>query len=207
MNNPAACRGVVHFKEEYYLNFVYPLNQLHANISSYSITPRWRLMLTQVERAIADLKYMEAGINPSAGPVKLSTPGGTYVHPHRIEALSALKPTNFDLHKLAALLNEISVCDRNRCYFALVALVRTVIDHVPPLFGCKTFPEVANSYAGGKSFKESMIHLDNSARKIADQHLHAQVRRSEVLPNLVSHCENHCTLIVIPAKAGIQENQ
>lgn len=142
-------------------------------------------MLTQVERAIADLKYMEAGINPSAEPVKLSTPGGTYVHPHRIEALSALKPTNFDLHKLAALLNEINVCHRNRCNFALVALVRTVIDHVPPLFGCKTFPEVANSYAGGKSFKESMIHLDNSARKIADQHLHAQVRRSEVLPNLV----------------------
>lgn len=101
---------LLQFKEEYCLSFVYPLNQLHANISSYSIKPRGHLMLTQVERAIADLKYMEAGVNPSAEPVKLSTPGGTCVHPHRIEALSALKPTNFDLHKLAALLNEINVC-------------------------------------------------------------------------------------------------
>jgi hypothetical protein len=30
-----------------------------------------------------------------------------------------------------------------------------------------------------------MNHLDSSARKIADQHLHAQVRNSEVLPNIV----------------------
>ena len=176
---------LLRFNEEYYINFVHPLHELHANISSYSIEPRWRLMLTQVERAIADLKYREAGINASPEPVKLSTPGGTYVHPQRIEALSTLKPENCDLTKLGALLNEINVCHRNRCYFALAALGRTVMDHVPPLFGCKMFSEVANSYAGGTSFKESMTHLDNSARKIADQHLHVQVRRSEVLPNLV----------------------
>jgi hypothetical protein len=68
---------------------------------------------------------------------------------------------------------------------ALAALVRTVLDHVPPVFGYKSFSEIANSHAGGKSFKESMNHLDSSARKIADQYLHAQVRNSEVLPNIV----------------------
>jgi hypothetical protein len=176
---------LLQFKEEYYLNFVRPMHDLHANISANSVEPRWRLMLTQVERAIADLKYMEAGISQSPEPVKLSTPGGTYVHPQRIEELSALRPKSVDLTKLLTILGEINVCHQNRCYFALAALVRTVLDHVPPVFGYKSFSEIANSHAGGKSFKESMNHLDSSARKIADQHLHAQVRNSEVLPNIV----------------------
>jgi len=30
-----------------------------------------------------------------------------------------------------------------------------------------------------------MGHLDNAARKIADQHLHVQVRKREVLPTIV----------------------
>ena len=176
---------LLQFKEEYYLNFVRPMHDLHANISAYSVEPRWRLMLTQVERAIADLKYMEAGISHNPDPVKLSTPGGTYVHLQRIEELSALRPESIDLMKLLVILGEINVCHQHRCYFALAALVRTVLDHIPPVFGYKSFSEVANNYAGGKSLKESMNHLDSSARRIADQHLHAQARRSEVMPNIV----------------------
>jgi hypothetical protein len=30
-----------------------------------------------------------------------------------------------------------------------------------------------------------MAHLGTSARKIADQHLHVQIRRSEVVPTIV----------------------
>ena len=62
-------------------------------------------------------------------------------------------------------------------------LVRAIIDHVPPIFNCKNFSEVGNNYAGSKSFKDAMIHLDKSSRKIADQYLHGQIRSSEVLPN------------------------
>jgi hypothetical protein len=83
-----------------------------------------------------------------------------------------------------ALLHELNDCHQNRDYFAIAALVRAVIDHVPPLFGCKTFTEVASSYAGSRSFKDSMNHLEGSARKIADQHLHSRIRRAEVLPNI-----------------------
>lgn len=176
---------LLRFNEEYYVNFAQPLHELHANISSSSIEPRWRLMLSQVERAIADLKYMESGISANLEPVKLTTPGGTYVDPQRMGELSSLKGGAFDLAKLLALLREINICHQNRCYFAIAALVRTVLDHVPPIFGCRTFSEVANSVAGGKSFKESMAHLESSARKIADQHLHVQVRQSEVLPTIV----------------------
>jgi hypothetical protein len=62
-------------------------------------------------------------------------------------------------------------------------LPRAILDHVPPIFGAQTFAEVSSCYAGSKSFKASMQTLENSLRNIADQHLHCQIRPSEVLPN------------------------
>jgi hypothetical protein len=56
------------------------------------------------------------------------------------------------------------------------------MDHVPPIFGATSFAEVANNYAGQKSFRELMLHLEKSARKIADAHLHGQIRSRETLP-------------------------
>jgi hypothetical protein len=62
-------------------------------------------------------------------------------------------------------------------------LTRALLDHVPPVFGVKSFSEVANNYIGGsKSFKDTMLHLDTAAKKIADGFLHTQIRRSETLP-------------------------
>ena len=105
-----------------------------------------------------------------------------YVHPARIAELSSLSTRAFDLTRLLELLREINICHENRCYLATAALIRAVLDHVPPIFSCRTFAEVANNVGGSKSFRESMAYLDNSARKIGDQHLHVQIRKSEVLP-------------------------
>ena len=60
-------------------------------------------------------------------------------------------------------------------------LTRSLLDHVPPLFGKKSFDEVASNY-GGKSFKGTMQHLQNASRDVADGHLHQQIRKSETLP-------------------------
>jgi hypothetical protein len=46
----------------------------------------------------------------------------------------------------------------------------------------RSFSEVANNYGGGKSFRETMHHLENAARKVADAHLHMPIRKSETLP-------------------------
>ena len=62
-------------------------------------------------------------------------------------------------------------------------LTRALLDHIPPIFGVNTFAEVANSYKSSRSFKESMLHLNNSCRKIADAHLHVPIRKKEVLPS------------------------
>ena len=60
--------------------------------------------------------------------------------------------------------------------------MRTLIDHIPPIFGKQNFNEVI-SQCGNKSFKESMTHLDKSLRKIADALLHNHIRNKEILPN------------------------
>ena len=65
---------------------------------------------------------------------------------------------------------------------ATAMLIRSIADHIPPVFGFKTFAEVANNYAGAQSFRASMKNLDNSLRNIADAHLHVHIRRSETLP-------------------------
>jgi hypothetical protein len=61
-------------------------------------------------------------------------------------------------------------------------ITRAIIDHVPPLFGLETFAQVSNNYAGAKSFKEAMRHLDLLARNIADLYLHEHIRNREALP-------------------------
>ena len=105
-----------------------------------------------------------------------------FVDPTRIDELRALKNTAYDLRRLIALCEELNVCSANNCVLAVAMLTRAIIDHVPPIFNAKTFAEVASSYPGAKSFKDSMQHLSLSARRIADAHLHIQIRGKEVLP-------------------------
>jgi hypothetical protein len=106
----------------------------------------------------------------------------TYIDSNRIDELRAIQTANFDLSKLIRLCEELNLCRDSDCFFSVIMLTRSIIDHVPPIFGCSKFPEVANNFAGSKSFRESMQHLENSSRKIADQHLHCQIRKSETIP-------------------------
>jgi hypothetical protein len=104
------------------------------------------------------------------------------VDPARLEQVRALRPLEFDLARLVRLCEELNLSYANGAYMAVAALTRAVIDHVPPIFNCGSFGEVANNYAGSRSFRESMQHLENSARTIGDAHLHVQIRRKEMLP-------------------------
>jgi len=105
-----------------------------------------------------------------------------FINLSRIAELKRLSVSAFDLTKLIRLLEELNISFKNRCYYCVIYLVRALIDHVPPIFGYKTFKEVANNY-GGQSIKALMAKLDESSRKIADQHLHATIAKSEALPN------------------------
>ncbi len=109
--------------------------------------------------------------------------GHYYVNPERIKELESVKSTRFDFIKLRQLCTELNLAFGNKSFFSVAMIVRSILDHVPPIFSCRSFSEISNNYNGSKSFKESTVQLNNSSRKIADAFLHVQIRKKESLPN------------------------
>ncbi len=105
----------------------------------------------------------------------------TLIAESRLAELRGLTSPQFDFKKLIRLCEELNIASREDCHFATAMLTRGLLDHVPPVFGKTAFSEVANNY-GGRSFKEAMQPLDGVARKVADWHLHGQIRKTETLP-------------------------
>ncbi len=135
------------------------------------------------------------GLEPSEKPEQMEHPEDegsehpqddaprfVYVDESRIAELRGIASDDFDLRKLVAICEELNVCYRSQCYHAVAALTRALMDHIPPLLDQASFSEVANNYGGSRSFKDCMQRLEGAARKIADGHLHTQVRASEALP-------------------------
>jgi hypothetical protein len=147
----------------------------HTN-ASYTVTilPSGRRYLEQVSSQASNVGDVD---------VVVSAARYEYISQSRLDELKVLRPANFDLRRLIRVCEEIDVSFRNECWFAVAALTRALMDHVPPIFGQNTFSKVANNYGGSKSFKDSMRNLQNSSRSIADSYLHTQIRRSESLPN------------------------
>lgn len=133
---------------------------------------------------VADIAWDWVRMKENQPPLKRPAAGDwTLIADSRLAELRGLTPPDFDFRKLVRLCEELNSSYQQECYFATAMLARGVLDHVPPVFGCSSFKEVANNYGGGgRSFKETMHHLENSARKVADAHLHMAIRKSESLP-------------------------
>ena len=165
-------------------------NQYHNDYASFSIfrlAVRERLLWLSrlpaklsAHKIAAPVRIQEAAITVARKEVKLQTTARAYVDPDRIAELKTISNSSFDLTKLVRLCEELNICFAGECYLSIAMIVRAVLDHVPPIFLCARFAELANNYKGSKSFKESMLNLENSSRKIADQHLHTQVRVSQL---------------------------
>jgi hypothetical protein len=106
-----------------------------------------------------------------------------FVDQQRIEALRAIKSSEFSLIRLVQICDELNASWAAGSFLSVAMATRALIDHVPPLFDCSTFTEVANNVSVSASFQRSMRHLDASARNIADRHLHSRIRQQETLPN------------------------
>jgi hypothetical protein len=164
-------------------DFHYVRNSFDANIAAF-VEQEFRPFDRDVRLLLQQAVPAAPSVPPGASVVPAPVPATIeYIANTRITELKAVQSSTFDLRKLIRLCEEIDSCFRAQNYLAVAALTRAVIDHVPPIFGFKAFSEVANNYAGGgKSFRESMQNLSNSARKIGDAHLHVQIRNSESLP-------------------------
>jgi hypothetical protein len=128
-------------------------------------------------------RHVEKKRHLPATPV--SPEGPLYVDLSLINALRSIDGGPWDFQMLMELCRELNVAAGNRCHMATAMIVRAIVDHVPPVFGCRTFSEVSGSYAGSRSFKEHMTHLDKSLRRVADGYLHTQIRQREVVPTSV----------------------
>ncbi|MHC2995421.1 MAG: hypothetical protein IBV53_07980 [Candidatus Atribacteria bacterium] len=83
--------------------------------------------------------------------------------------------------KLIEMCEELNKCYSDKCFLAVAMLLRSILNHVPPIFGKQKFIEVTNNYKG-KSFMKSMKRLQENSRDIADRFLHNIIRKSETLP-------------------------
>ncbi|MCA0432917.1 MAG: hypothetical protein LCH46_06605 [Proteobacteria bacterium] len=121
-------------------------------------------------------------------PPKPAPEAKPYVDLSRIAALQSMSGGTWDFSRLVELCRELNVAHAHRCHMTTAMLLRTILNHVPPVLGFNTFAEVASNYGGPKSnrsFKGNMQRLETSLRNIADMHLHSPIRPREDVPTAV----------------------
>jgi hypothetical protein len=104
-----------------------------------------------------------------------------YVHMVRLQELKAIQHPDFDLRRLIKICEELNSSWQLGNYFAVPDLVRTIMDHIPPVFGGKNFAFVKANH-GDQTFKGHMAKLDDSLRSVANASLHRRIRKHETLP-------------------------
>ena len=81
-----------------------------------------------------------------------------------------------DCGKLARLVAELNDNHSRGNAYAAHALLRALLDHIPPLLGCRDFTMAANNYPWGRTDK-SYAHRLQDFKLQADDALHRQISR------------------------------
>ena len=150
------------------------------NLIGYHIPPEG---LKKLGKNVTDEKIGDAEFGQEATEGVAVEEGGEYfINLDRIKELSEIKSDEFDFSRLLQLCHEINDNYSRNNYLSVAMIGRSIINHVPPLFGFDTFNQVANNY-GNRSFKGVMNHLNNTMRSIADSYLHDTIRKKENVPN------------------------
>ncbi|MET7933809.1 hypothetical protein [Streptomyces sp. NPDC005322] len=116
-----------------------------------------------------------AEVAPTVGPVvepKLYVNAGL-----RAELAAEQGKTKLSLDKLLQLLRELDDNYADGHAYSCHALLRAVIDHVPPILGHKSFEAAANNHAWSRTDKKYMARLLDFKTQ-ADDVLHRQIRAS-----------------------------
>lgn len=97
----------------------------------------------------------------------------------RLEELSL---GNANLTSLVLMCKEINSSYKHGNLLAAILLMRTVLNHVPPIFGYDTFEQVAAN--ARKSLKDNFEHLEKGVRKVADFHAHRRLSDGDFYPSI-----------------------
>ena len=111
----------------------------------------------------------------SLGRDDTSTPQADYVDTQVIAAIKGYnRPGRFDQAKLLRLIDELNDNYARGSIYAVHAVLRALLDHIPPLLGYGNFTEVANNYPWGRTDKAYMRRLLDFKLQ-ADDVLHRQI--------------------------------
>jgi hypothetical protein len=147
-----------------------PLEASPEHISyAYEYKANLQGVIDYLREASADATY--------AGAVRANT---CFIDDETLRELRSKASSSFDIRKLVRFCEEINDSYARGNYLASALLIRAVMNHVPPIFGCGTFSEVTAQ--AGRSLKTIFERLEDSARPIADLHTHALIRKKEQLP-------------------------
>ena len=106
-----------------------------------------------------------------------------YLDPRVTASIQALPPTHgFDHTKLLRLMAELDDNFARENAYAAHALLRAILDHIPPMLGCASFSAVANNYPWARTDKGYVRRLLDF-RLQADDVLRRQISR---YPDLLS---------------------
>jgi hypothetical protein len=108
---------------------------------------------------------------------------GAYVDAQVISAIKAHHASGqFDWAKLLRLIDELNDNYARGSIYAVHAMLRAILDHIPPALGCTTFMAVANNYPWSRADKAYMKRLLDF-RLQADDALHRQISAQADLLN------------------------
>lgn len=103
----------------------------------------------------------------------------TYVRQEIIEGFIK-KQGKFNYKKLIRLMTELNSVFVSGYPYASSMLIRGILDHIPPLFGCETFEQVVSNHSWGRTDKKYMKGLFEF-KKEGDDALHRQISEKEDL--------------------------
>lgn len=148
---------------------------------------RYKAMALYIKNLPEDIKSfifeIKKAVNNSKNSSGSTIDGrvGYYIENLTILKLTEIKSDKFDLAKLIKLCKELNDNYSLENYLSCGMILRSILDHIPPIFGKNSFDEVSSNY-GTNSFKDVVKPLQESSKKIANSYLHTQVRSKEVLP-------------------------
>lgn len=100
-----------------------------------------------------------------------------YISPRLFEQLRTAPKGRWDTTKLIALAEELDACVHAGHVYASHAVLRALLDHVPPLFSQASFSAVASNHSWGRTDKRYVGRL-NTFRDQGDDALHRTISRS-----------------------------
>jgi hypothetical protein len=97
-----------------------------------------------------------------------------------LDQLTSLQP-KLDARVLVRICQEINSCWAHGNVIATALLMRAVLNYVPPVFGRETFSQVVANC--DRTLKQSLTHLEEGLRKIADFHTHRRIGPADCPPS------------------------